>query len=139
MTGMLIALEFPPLYLYFLRSLTDQVHLDHHSFSCIVTQSIKPFKSGFLEEMYLVLRAHFIFIYYFILFRIVLQNSKRLCCEKHLCGFFLEQLLMCMRTTMKSRSAQQDASDDERVFCSTDTFMQAKHEARIADMLSACH
>lgn len=39
----------------------------------------------------------------------------------------VEQLLH-MKNTMKSRSTQQDAFDNVRMFCSAETFMDTKHE-----------
>lgn len=40
----------------------------------------------------------------------------------------VEQLLMHMKNTMKSRPTQQDAFDNVRMFCSAETFMDTKHE-----------
>lgn len=40
----------------------------------------------------------------------------------------VEQLLMHMKNTMKSHSAQQDAFDNVRMFCSAETSMDTKHE-----------
>lgn len=40
----------------------------------------------------------------------------------------VEQLLMHMKKTMKSHSAQQDATDNVRMFCSAETFMDTKRE-----------